>query len=161
MRSEARTVESEIVGREGRSGTLGSPLTRFEGWQPAAHATPGRRGYWVHGNHGNGARGNDVCALYPLFPRLRDQRGSELFCSLLLLHLRLFLFSFLRIPPYFSLYPNITKDLLLDGFTNLVIIIVLLSSFLANYQRQRFSLENYRKIGWFVEWIAQSGLQDI
>lgn len=37
-------------------------------------------------------------------------------------------------PPYFSLYPNITKDLLLDGFTNLVITIVLLSSFLANYQ---------------------------
>lgn len=157
MRSEARTVESEIVGREGRSGTLGSPLTRFEGWQPAAHATLGRRGYWVHGNHGNGARGN-LCAL-SLIPAVT---WSTRFRALLLspasppppLPL-------LVPPPYFSLYPNITKDLLLDGFTNLVITIVLLSSFLANYQRQRFSLENYRKIGWFVEWIAQSGLQDI
>lgn len=60
-------------------------------------------------------------------------------------------------PPYFSLYPNITKDLLLDGFTNLVITIVLLSSFLANYQETEiFPLENYRKIGRF----AQSGLRD-
>lgn len=64
-------------------------------------------------------------------------------------------------PPYFSLYPNITKDLLLDGFTNLVITIVLLSSFLANYQETEiFPLENYRKIGRFVERIAQSGLRD-
>lgn len=59
-------------------------------------------------------------------------------------------------PPYFSLYPNITKDLLLDGFTNLVITIVLLSSFLANYQETEIFSPRKLSKNWTVcaEWIA-------
>lgn len=55
-----------------------------------------------------------------------------------------------RLISLFILIRIITKDLLLDGFTNLVI--TSSRSLLITRDRQVLSRENYRKIGWFVEW---------